>query len=362
MTTSGNFFELYINGGFNDINTIENYLLKINTENNKINRAITLIMKNEMNLIVGATGSGKSKIGAFLIRQLIKPECDKMFLRNDDFNSNRLLIIDNEMDDLRIINWYIKTPFYDLDKSELVNLVDRQKKLYGKKLKGTGNEKEMFEIIKDIVVDFKNKFPNENKIVLLDSVYSLTENTNDPNNNKLGNDLNNLLTDTTSILISHTNHKSLNSTSASGSLGTSLERCSSIILNINKVSELETDVIIKKTKSHPEDENCKIRFYQRPILHKGFDDTETEIFIYDSLSIIGNKEKQENINPEVKALELIESVIQKYGEQSNESLRKNIVSMLTREMNKADKTIYKYLENLEQANKISIINGHIQIK
>ena len=80
MITNGNFFSQYINGELNTQASETNFLLTINSEICNTERNVTLILKNEMNLIVGATGSGKSKIGAYFIRQIISPKCDNYFL------------------------------------------------------------------------------------------------------------------------------------------------------------------------------------------------------------------------------------------------------------------------------------------
>lgn len=361
MTNSENFYQEFTKGDLMTQNNINNYLLKINPEHFDIDSGITLLMKNEMNLIVGATGSGKSKIGAYFKRQLILEECDPEFIRNIDFKKNRILVIDTEMDKARICIWYCQTPFYDLSNSKLEKLVD-ENKLIGKSLHGAGSEKEKIDIITNCVNEFKSNFPDDNLVVIIDSVFSLVENTNDPMNNKIANDLSNLLSNTTSIIISHTN-KAQNSTSATGSLGTSLERYASIILNVSPSTNNSTDLIIKKTKANPNDHNIKINIKSKPVripCKSNTNNLEIEIYPLYQPSITNKNEKSDNVNLEDKCFELIKFYEKEYTNNKDEMLQKNIVIRLEKDTNKADKTIYKYLKKLKVDGKIKIDNNYIK--
>ena len=98
----------YLNGEIES--SVNNNILVLNDEIFKVCKGKVLLNKNELTLIVGGKGSGKSKFMYHLIKQILSEETDEEFeiINKDNY---KVICFDSEMGVSRLFDWSIKNVF-----------------------------------------------------------------------------------------------------------------------------------------------------------------------------------------------------------------------------------------------------------
>ena len=229
----------YING---DIESSDkNNILVLNDEIIKVCKGKTLLNKNEMTLIVGGKGSGKSKFMNHLIKQLLMNETDEEFkiLKPEDF---KVICFDSEMSESRIVEWSILNVYKEFGDDYVKDELKEKLFLYSlAKEKFSDRTDEIIKIYKQLHL----KYPNSHFIICIDVGSSLT---NDLNSNLNSGYIDLLRAQLTSCTLIMTIHNSLKDEDKlgvpAGSIGTALEKLAFIHIAIKKLDELNRHKVI----------------------------------------------------------------------------------------------------------------------
>lgn len=250
-------------------------VLEINE--NIIGVKLHILTFKDVTLLRGVTGCGKSQVCAFLIKQLVLNGQDLFFNRIDNGKPFLVYVFETEMSRYNIKKNYIKNAFPGFSISELrdeLKIADRLTVISFRKYSLEDRKTKLFEEAQKL-----NKFTDSHNIVILiDNIGSFCPDLNAGQSNKLVNDIFSALSEFTTFIVMHTNHKENSATksNATGLLGSVVERLSQNIIEISKNESKKISLRLVKSKTQDDKLNHVVDFIQ--------DENDEKLYIKDVIS------------------------------------------------------------------------------
>jgi len=343
----------YLNGEIES--SANNNILVLNDEIFKVCNGKALLNKNEMTLIVGGKGSGKSKFMYHLIKQILMNETDEEFkiIKKDDY---KVICFDSEMGHSRLVDWALKNVFDDINDDYIKN--ELQDKLFLYSLVSVSPYNRINEI-GIIYNQLQKKYPDSHFIVCIDVVSCLTD---DPNANSNFGIIDKLKSTLSSSTLIATIHNSLKDEEKfgipAGSIGTALEKLAFITVAIKKPDELKRHLVVfKNTKAEYTDSSTNNYFYfhidtiDDIIKITGLSDSNGEII----------KKKKGNTKVETDDFKFYLFELIKNSTSDSDRFRKNIVPIIMEKFKYGSTSVFNKIKALIEEGVIKEIDGELLI-
>jgi len=328
----------YLNGEIES--SANNNILVLNDEIIKVCKGKAILNKNEITLIVGAKGCGKSKFMYHIIKQILSNDTDEDFkiVKKEDY---KVICFDSESGDSRIIDWSLKNVFDDISDDYIKN--ELQEKLFLYSLAkvspfNRGNE------IDKIYNQLQEKYPNSHFIVGIDIVSCLTDDPNANSNFGIIDKLKSKLSSCTIIALIHSSLKEDEKFGIpAGSIGTALEKFAYITFAIKKAENNRHLVFFKNTKAEfIESTNNNYFFLQveeidNKVKITGLADSNGEIF----------KKRKGNTKVDTDEFNNYLYELINNAEKDEDKLQKNIVELLQNKFGLKPATVYYKIQTLK---------------
>jgi hypothetical protein len=335
----------YLNGDIES--SAKNNILVLNDEIIKVCKGKTLLNKNEMTLIVGGKGSGKSKFMNHLIKQILMNETDVEFniVNQEDF---KVICFDSEMSESRLVEWSIKNVYNEFG-DEYVNDILKDKLFLYSLVKEKFNNR-TDEIVK-IYNQLQLKYPKSHFIICIDVGSCLT---NDLNSNLNAGYIDLLKAQLNTCTLIMTIHNSLKDEDQlgvpAGSIGTALEKLAFIMIAIKKPDQLNRHkVIFFNSKSNvTTSENDYFYFHIETV------NEITKITGLSDSDGILIKEKKRNIKVEPDEFKSILFELLSNTKTIEDRLQKNIVQILKVKFDYQNSSVYEKIKILRDQGLINL--------
>jgi len=318
----------------------DNNILVLNDEIIKVCKGKAILNKNEITLIVGAKGCGKSKFMYHIIKQILSNETDEEFkiIKKEDY---KVICFDSESGDSRIIDWSLKNVFDDLNDDYIEN--ELKEKLFLYSLAKVSPFNRVNEIDK-IYNQLQEKYPNSHFIVGIDIVSCLTDDPNANSNFGIIDKLKSKLSSCTIIALIHSSLKEEERFGIpAGSIGTALEKFAYITFAIKKAENNKHLVLFKNTKAEFTDSTNNNYFFLQVeeiddrVKITGLSDSNGEIIQKKK----GNTKVDKN-DFDSYLFELINNT-----EKDEDKLQKNIVELLQKKFGLKRAIVYQKIKTLK---------------
>jgi len=336
----------------------KNILLKLDDSYIVQCKGKSLLLKGEMLLIVGAKNSGKSKAASYLAKQLLIPDPDEGFIKQN-CEDIRVIVFDSEMGESRLAKWWVTNTFAEYD-SNFINSLEIERRLIILSTKRK-KAKERLKFIKLILDQLKKDYPNSHFIVCLDIATCLTDNPNDPGNKGIVDEFYSLMDKASFIVVSHTNFKldqnSPQNTYSTGSIGTEFEKIASTKLIVeNKQEKHKISFVYSKQEDQINPENDYFYLHTKR--------TDKELIHISGISD-SNGVEIKKVRNEKKTLDevstCIKDILSDLAESDLLRLEKNLVSKLIEQLKIGKSKAYSDINKLLASGKLNKTDNFICI-
>lgn len=263
----------YLNQGINE----EQEVPVLEIDENIVGIKLHILTFRDVTLLRGVTGCGKTQICAFLIKQLTLNSPDPFFKRVNNDKPFLVYVFETEMSRYSVKKNYILNAFPDFTKDQLkdeLNIADRLTVISFKKYSMEDRKTKLIEEAQKL-----NKLSDShNVVILIDNIGSFCPDLNAGQSNKLVNDIFSALSEFTTFIVMHTNHKENSATksNATGLLGSVVERLSQNIIEISKNESKKISLRLVKSKTQDDKLNHVVDFIQ--------DENDEKLYIKDVVS------------------------------------------------------------------------------
>ena len=317
-------------------------ILQINE--NHVGTKFHIATNKDVTLLRGVTGCGKSQVCAFLVRQFVLESEDLFFKRIKNDKPFKVYVFDTEMSDLNIKKYFLKDAFHEYSKKEIISNLKVTESLYVLYLKEYSMEDRMGQLLNK-AKEIKKEAQAYNNIIFIDNIGSFCEDINSGSTNKLVHNIFAALSEFTTFVIMHTNHKENSQTksNATGLVGSVVERLSQNIVEIQKSESKLITMLLKKSKTQDDKLDTAINFIQ--------EEAEGKFFIKEVVTGPVNfnnyENKTENASrvPDEIFLQKIRDHIKDKPHNSPERTIKNL-KLLFREYSDTSKSVHNEITKL----------------
>jgi hypothetical protein len=297
-------------------------ILQINE--NHVGTKFHIATNKDVTLLRGVTGCGKSQVCAFLVRQFVLESEDLFFKRIKNDKPFKVYVFDTEMSDLNIKKYFLKDAFHEYSKKEIISNLKVTESLYVLYLKEYSMEDRMGQLLNK-AKEIKKEAQAYNNIIFIDNIGSFCEDINSGSTNKLVNNIFAALSEFTTFVVMHTNHKENSQTksNATGLIGSVVERLSQNIVEIQKSESKLITMQLKKSKTQDDKLDYAVNFIQEEAEGKFF---IKDVVPSDNLDIDKNKTKNSSRVSDEEFLQRIRDHVKDKPNNSPERTRKNLKS------------------------------------
>jgi hypothetical protein len=225
------------------------------------NTKIDILTPNDITILFGPSGSGKSRIAAYLVRQLLLETPDTFFIRYQNGKKNRVVFIETEMSDNFLIRYHFTDNFYEYDSFEDANRCLDLKNRFILSPFNSLSIKDSLTQLKEIARNEIQYIHDYNIVFFIDNLGSFASDLNSSTNNEFIKDFKATLSKFTVLAVMHSNFKddSRNKNNPTGALGSSAEKIAQTILQVVPNSSGSLRLTLNKSKT--QDDRAKPGIY-----------------------------------------------------------------------------------------------------
>lgn len=343
----------YLNGSINE----EQEVPVLEIDENIVGVKLHILTFKDVTLLRGVTGCGKTQVCAFLIKQLILNRPDPFFKRINNDKPFLVYVFETEMSRFNVMKNYLVNAFPGFSISELrdeLNIADRLTVISFRKYSLEDRKTKLFEEAQKL-----NKLSDSHNIVILiDNIGSFCPDLNAGQSNKLVNEMFSALSEFTTFIVMHTNHKENSATksNATGLLGSVVERLSQNIVEISKNQSGIIAMKLFKSKTQDDKLNNAVNFIQN--------ETEGKFYINNVVAftnISNHYENKPKNSSRVSPCEFEERIKQNIVDKPNNSQDRTIknLKLLFPEYSGTSKAVDNKITELERQGILSNQGGYI---
>ena len=340
--------EMFLDGELDTIT--DNKILEFNRD--LIGREFTLLTEGDFTLLFGPTSSGKSRIGAYFLRQFLLEKPDRYFVRKENGKKYVIVYVDTEMSGQNMLKYFVDDNFYEFKSiKEAIDKLQLKKRFQLLSYAEYDIEQRKIKLKEFISMINKEEY---NYVFFLDNLASFTEDPNNTINNKVVNELKSILADFPVLVVLHSNHKDgSNRNNATGSIGTVMERLAANILQIANPVNQKFTLELKKSKSQPDKIKTQVCINQT---EKNGKLIMNEIYEIDDS--MGDDKKDNKRMSDEEISKMILSHLNKKAFNSDERQRKSVVQFLNPYYGKS--RVYEIISSLKEKGKLNEENGYLR--
>jgi hypothetical protein len=266
MEQLSNLVDVWLNGELReDITPV------LEIDENSIGTKLHIATPEDVTLLIGVTGCGKSQVCAYLVRQFILPEEDSFFKRIKNNRPFVVYIFETEMAKQNLVKYYCKNAFYDYSMDQCKDNLNISERLYVYSLKNYSIPERKKKLIAKLN-EIKKDAEKYNFVIFIDNIGSFCPDLNAGGTNEIVNEIFSALSDLTSFVVMHTNHKpnSQTKSNATGLAGSVVEKLSQNTIEIQKNESKLITMLLKKSKTQDDTLDTAINFIQEEAEGKFF--------------------------------------------------------------------------------------------
>jgi hypothetical protein len=348
-----NIVEEWLNGTLNKQHKTP--ILQINE--NHVGTKFHIATNKDVTLLRGVTNCGKSQVCAFLARQFVLESEDLFFKRINNDKPFKVYVFDTEMSDVNIGKYFLDCAFHEYGINECKDKLKMYERLcvfYFKSYDIDEKNKMLLAKLKEINKDAEAY----NNIIFIDNIGSFCPDLNAGSANQLVNNIFAALSEFTTFVIMHTNHKENSQTksNATGLMGSVVERLSQNIVEIKKSQSKMITMHLIKSKTQDDKVESVINFIQ--------DEAKGKFFIKEVVTNPGNFNNYENKtknSPRVPDEEFLQKIRDHIKDKPNNSPERTIknLKLLFREYSDTSKSVDNKINELAKQRIIKNVSGYI---
>jgi len=343
----------YLNQGINE----EKEVPVLEIDENIVGVKLHILTFKDVTLLRGVTGCGKTQVCAYLIKQLTLNSPDPFFKRVNNDKPFLVYVFETEMSKYSVKKNYIINAFPDFSKDQLkdeLNIADRLTVISLKKYSMEDRKTKLIEEAQKL-----NKLSDSHNIVILiDNIGSFCPDLNAGQSNKLVNEIFSALSEFTTFIVMHTNHKENSATksNATGLVGSVVERLSQNIVEISKTQSGIISMKLVKSKTQDDKLSNVVNFIQNETDEKFYIDNV--VAFTDSSNYVQTKSKNSSRVSSSEFEETIKKHIMGKPYESQDRVIKNL-KLLFPQYNVTSKSVDNKITELERIGILTNQGGYV---
>lgn len=229
--------------------------------NSDKNLRINILTPNDITLFFGETSCGKSKIGAFLIKQLLLKKTESNFKRFQNKKPYKVIVVDTEMTKENVRRYFMDDNFYEYESINVAGDELLFKDCYEIYSINENSIDECNEALMLFAKEQEQYLKDFNIVFFIDNLGSFVEDLNSSSNNGWVKQFRATFSLYTVLCVMHSNIKetSSNKKNATGSLGSAIEKIVANRFQVDKMEEGAT-ITLLKSKTQNDRESPKLPF------------------------------------------------------------------------------------------------------